>query len=130
MDSDPILMAGAVGTVPCALSDLIVHAIQSWQRKRAGVIHEPFLGPFGRIVVSIIVNYPLCTAFAYLYDVIGTRAQDAYLMGGVLWLTLSVPMLMTSRGFDDIQKRILASRILGWLFKIAAASASAAYFIH
>jgi hypothetical protein len=129
MDTQAILYCGAAATIPCVIFDLIIDAIQSWQRKRAGVTDVATFGWFGRTLMSLVINALLCSGFAALYSVVGAGSGNSFLVGGFLWLMVSVPLLATSRYQDDIQKRVLATRILGWLFKTGAASASAAIFI-
>lgn len=129
MDTQSILYSGAAATIPCVIFDLIIDAIQSWQRKRAGVTDVATFGWFGRTVISLIINAMLCTGFATLYSLIAAGSGNSFLVGGFLWLMVAVPLIATSRYQDDIQKRVLATRILGWLFKTGAASASTAIFI-
>jgi hypothetical protein len=63
---------------------------------------------------------------ASMYRLVGTAEQDAFLIGAVLWLMVAFPALLTSRFIDETQKRLLATRILGWLFKTAIAATCAA----
>jgi len=128
-ETEAILYSGAAATLPCVVFDLVIDAIQSWQRKRAGVTDIKTFGWFVRLLLSVIVNVILGTGFAYLYYLIGAGTGNAYLVGAVLWLTIAIPLLATSRYQDDVQKKILATRILGWLFKTAAAAVSASYFL-
>ncbi len=128
-ETDAILYSGAAATLPCVVFDLVIDAIQSWQRKRAGVTDIATFGWFARTLLSLVVNALLTTGFAYLYVVIGAGTGNAFLVGGFLWLLISVPFLAMSRYQDDIQKRVLATRILGWLFKTAAAAGAAYYFL-
>ncbi len=127
--TEAILYSGAAATLPCVIFDLLIDAIQSWQRKRAGVTDIATFGWLARTFLSLLVNALLTTGFAYLYYAIGSGTGNAFLVGGFLWLMISVPLLATSRYQDDIQKRVLATRILGWLFKTAAAAGSAYYFL-
>jgi hypothetical protein len=129
VDSDEILLAAAVATLPCVLFDQILSSIQNWQRKRAGVIIAQGFGLFGRTSLSVIVNFAVSGFISYVYRVVGHDPQDAFLVGASMWLMVSVPVLFTSRYIDESQKQFLASRILGWLAKTAIAAASAAYFI-
>ena len=129
MDSDEILLATAASTIPCILFDHAVHAVQEWQRSRAGVISPGGFGLVGRTLISLLLNLMTAALIASSYRIIGHTVQDAYMIGACLWLMITVPILFTSRWMDDSQKRILATRILGWLVKTAAASASAAYFV-
>ncbi len=128
-ETEAIVYAGAAATLPCVVFDLVIDAIQNWQRKRAGVTDVATFGWFARMLISIVVNALLATGFAYLYFVIGAGTGNAYLVGGVLWLLVAIPLLALSRYQDDIQKRVLATRILGWLIKTAAAATSASYFL-
>ncbi|HEX7573321.1 MAG TPA: hypothetical protein VF514_09510, partial [Bacteroidota bacterium] len=70
-----------------------------------------------------------CTLIGYVYRTVGHDPQDAYLVGALMWLMVSVPTLVMSRYVDESQKQFLAARILGWLVKTAFAAAAAAYFI-
>jgi hypothetical protein len=129
VDSDEILLSAAAAAIPCVLFDHLLFAIQNWQRKRSGTADSGGLGPFGRTVVSLLVNFALSGLIAYVYRTVGHDPQDAFLVGALIWLMVSVPALFTSRYVDDSQKQFLAVRILGWLAKTAIASAAAAYFI-
>ena len=129
MDPEEILTAAGVATVFCILFDHGMHALQEWQRARAGVINVSGFGPFGRTVISLGMSSVTCVLIAYIYRIVGHQEEDAFLIGASIWLMVSVPVLFTSRFVDDIQKRLLATRILGWLFKAAIAAASAAYFV-
>jgi len=129
MDTQSILICSAATTVPCVIFDLIIDAIQSWQRKHAGVTDVATFGWFGRTMISLIINAVLATGFSYLYYITAAGSGNSFLVGGILWLMVSIPLLATSRYQDDAQKRVLGWKILGWLFKIAAASTMAAVFI-
>ncbi len=129
VDKETILMTGAAGAVPGVVFDFISYGIQQWQRRRAGAPNVPAFGPFIRFILSFIVNFIACGGFAYVYYVIWKGQGDAYLFGGVVWLIVAIPILISSKYFDDIQKKVVATRVLGWLFKMAAAAASASYFI-
>jgi len=119
----------AVSTLPCILFDHGVHAIQEWQRRRAGIVEVSGFGPLGRTVVSLAINGAASALIAFVYRSIGREQQDAFLIGASIWLMITVPVLFTSRYIDESQQKILATRILGWLFKTAIAAGSAAYFI-
>jgi len=129
VDSDGILLSAAAATIPCVLFDHLLFAIQYWQRKRSGAVDTGGLGLFGRTVVSLLINFALCTLLGYVYRTVGHEPQDAYLVGALLWLMVSVPTLVMSRYVEESQKQFLAARILGWLAKTAIAAAAAAYFI-
>ena len=86
-------------------------------------------GPFGRTVISLLLNYAICGLITYIYRTVGHQPQDAFLVGASMWLMVSVPVLFTSRYVDESQKQFLAARILGWLAKTAIAAAAAAYFV-
>jgi hypothetical protein len=129
VDSDEILISAAVATIPCVLFDHLLYAIQTWQRKRSGVAMSPAFGPFGRTVISIVLNFGICALITYVYRTVGHDPEDAFLVGAFMWLMVSVPVLLTSRYVDDTQKQFLAGRILGWLAKTAIASTAASYFV-
>ena len=129
MNTDLILQSSAAGTVACIVFDLIIDAIQRWQRTRAGVVDVRTFGILGRLLISLVVNSILCTGFTYVYAVTGAGTGNAFLYGGVVWLIVAIPLLATGKYQDDIQRKVLSTRILGWLFKIGAASAAAYYLI-
>lgn len=129
MDSDELLIAISAATFPCILFDHGVHAIQDWQRRRAGIVEPSGFGPVGRTMVSLIINTVTSALIAYVYRIIGREPQDAFLIGASIWLMVTVPVLFTSRYIDESQQRLLATRVLGWLFKTAVAAGSAALFI-
>jgi hypothetical protein len=128
-DTQTVLYAAAAATLLCVVVDIVVHAIHHWQRSRAGYKATVPFGWFIRSLLILVINALLCTGFAYLYDRIWAGSGNAFLVGGFLWLMISVPLLAIGRYQDDLQRGILAVRILGWLFKTGAASASAAYFL-
>jgi len=129
VDTDDILLSAAVATIPCVIFDHLLYAILNWQRKRSGVTAASGFGPFGRTVISLLVNFAICGIITYVYRTIGHDPQDAFLVGACMWLMVSVPVLFTSRFVDDSQKQMLAGRVLGLLAKSAIAAASAAYFV-
>ncbi|HEX7573842.1 MAG TPA: hypothetical protein VF514_12160, partial [Bacteroidota bacterium] len=71
MDPDEILLSAAVATIPCVLFDHLLFAIQNWQRKRSGGVDTGGFGPFGRTVVSLFVNFGICTLIGYVYRTVG-----------------------------------------------------------
>ncbi|MEW6510476.1 MAG: hypothetical protein AB1428_05895 [Bacteroidota bacterium] len=129
MDSDEILLAALVGLIPCVLVDHGVYAILEWQRKRAGIVDPSGFGAFGRTVISLGANAITCLLIAYVYRLIGRGEQDAYLIAASIWLMVSIPVLFTSRYIDDAQQRLLATRVLAWLFKTAIAATAAALIV-
>ncbi len=129
VDANEILLSAAAATIPCVLFDHLLYVIQNWQRKRSGTLDTGGLGPFGRTVVSLLLNFAICGLITYVYTTVGHDPQDAFLVGALMWLMVSVPTLVMSRYVDESQKQFLAARILGWLAKTAIAAASAAYFI-
>lgn len=129
VDPDEILLSAAAATIPCVLFDHLLSAIQNWQRKRSGTVDSGGLGPLGRTVVSILINFAICGLLTYVYTTVGHEPQDAFLVGALMWLMVSVPALFTSRYVDESQRQFLAGRILGWLAKTAIAATAAAYFI-
>jgi hypothetical protein len=128
MIADPIWYASAAATGAGLFSDLTVHGIQQWQRRRAGIPEET-LGVLGRIPLSLVLNFVIAFLFAYVYSAVGAGSGRAYLAGAVVWLIIVIPVLASSRYMDDNMKRILTTRIFGWLFKVAAASAVIDHFI-
>lgn len=129
VDPDEILLSAAAATIPCVLFDYLLVSLQNWQRERSGTATSVGLGPLGRTLVSILVNFAMCLLITYVYTTVGHDPQDAFLVGALMWLMVSVPALFTSRYVDESQRQFLAGRILGWLAKTAIAAAAAAYFI-
>jgi hypothetical protein len=129
VDPDEILLSAAAATIPCVLFDYLLVSLQNWQRERSGTATSVGLGLLGRTLVSILVNFGMCLLITYVYTTVGHDPQDAFLVGALMWLMVSVPVLFTSRYVDESQRQFLAGRILGWLAKTAIAAAAAAYFI-
>lgn len=127
-ETQAVLNAIAAATFPCIVFDLIIQGIHRWQRRRAGVAESPSFGWPTRFFLSFILNASLCTGFIYMYDILWAGTGKAFLVGGFAWLMISIPLLAMGRYQTDVQKGILATRILGWLFKTATAAASATYF--
>jgi uncharacterized membrane protein YagU involved in acid resistance len=128
MIPDAILNASGAATAACLVSDTVVYAIQQAQRERSGLPLEA-IGIIGRIFLSLAFNFVLCFTFAYTYHAVALGSGRAFLAGGVAWLAVVIPVLMTSHSYDDRQKAVLTTRIFGWLFKTAAACAAIDYFI-
>jgi hypothetical protein len=128
MIPDSILNASGTATVACLVSDLVVYAIQQAQRERSGLPLEA-MGIMGRIFLSLGFNFVLCFTFAYTYHAAAMGSGRVYLAGGLAWLAVVIPVLMTSHSYDDRQKAVLTTRIFGWLFKTAAACVAIDYFI-
>ena len=122
-------ITAAAATIPCVMLDVGVRAIQQLQRRSAGVASDPSLGPVGRFLLSLVVNFLLCLGLAWLYHTLWAGSGRAFLYGGVLWLFLALPVLIMLNHTDDVQKRTLITWLLGWLFKLGATSAALAYFI-
>lgn len=129
VDIEANLIAAGVGTIPCVIFDLVIQAVQRWQRDRLGITEASTLGPFGKVMVSLLFNFLFCAAFMFAYSVIAAGSGNAFLVGGIIWLMIAIPLLLTSKYLDDLQKQMFATRILGWLFKTGSAAASASYFI-
>jgi hypothetical protein len=128
MIPDPILNASGAATAACLVSDLVVYAIQQTQRERAGLPLEA-IGIIGRIFLSLGFNFVLSFTFAYTYHAVALGSGRVFLAGGVAWLAVVIPVLMTSHSYNDRQKAVLTTRIFGWLFKTAAACVAIDYFI-
>lgn len=128
MIPESILHASAVATVACLVSDLVVYAIQQAQRERSGLPLET-IGIIGRIFLSLSFNFVLSFTFAYTYHAVALGSGRVFYAGGIAWLSVVIPVLITSHGYDDRQKAILTTRIFGWLFKTAAACMAIDYFI-
>jgi peptidoglycan/LPS O-acetylase OafA/YrhL len=124
-----LLFAMVATAVPCLLFDYALFAIQRWQQKRFGASEPAGLGWIARTFVSLILNGFTGVLVAYLYRLIGTEEQDAFVIGASLWLMVSIPILFTSRFMEEGQKKVLASRILGWLLKVAIAATAAAFIV-
>lgn len=126
IDPEEIILVAGVSTLTCILVDHVIHAITTWQRKRAESVDTGGFGPLGRTILSFILNGLTAALIASLYRLVGKGQEDAFLVGAVLWLTVAFPALLMSRFVDETQKRLLATRILGWLVKTAIASTYAA----
>ncbi len=128
MIPDSILYASGVATAACLVSDLVVYAIQQTQRERSGLPLET-IGIIGRIFLSLAFNFIVSFTFAYMYHAVALGSGRVFYAGGIAWLGVVIPVLITSHGYDDRQKAILTTRIFGWLFKTAAACMAIDYFI-
>jgi uncharacterized membrane protein YagU involved in acid resistance len=118
----------ATATVACVVSDLIVYAIQQAQRERSGVRTER-MSVVWRLLLSILFNGIAVFLFAYTYHAVALGSGRVYLVGGALWLTITIPVLMAAHHVDDVKRAVLTTRIFGWLFKTAAAATAINYFI-
>jgi hypothetical protein len=65
----------------------------------------------------------------FLYTALWAGSGRAFVYGGTLWLFVAIPLLLMSKYMDEIQRKVIATRILGWLFKLGVASTAVAYFI-
>lgn len=128
MIPDSILHASGAATAACLVSDLVVFAIQQAQRERSGLPLES-IGIVGRIFLSLGFNFAVSFTFAYAYHAVALGSGRVFLAGGLGWLAVVIPVLMTSHSYDDRQKAVLTTRIFGWLFKTAAACMAIDYFI-
>jgi len=126
---EEILLSASCAAIPCVLFDHLLFALQKWQRARMGVYSPEGFGAFGRTMMSLVLDLFACAVVAFIYPVVGHRETDAYLVGACLWLTVTIPVLFTSRYVEESQKQFLAGRILGWLVKTIIASTSAAILI-
>jgi len=126
---EEILVSASCATIPCVLFDHLLYALQKWQRTRMGVYSPEGFGPIGRTMMSLVFDFFACVVVAYIYPVVGHHETDAFLVGACLWLTVTIPVLFTSRYVEESQKQFLAGRILGWLVKTIIASTSAALLI-
>ena len=122
-------ITAAAATIPGVMLDVGVRAIQQFQRRSAGVVSDPSIGPVARFLLSLILNFAVCLALAWLYQTLWAGSGRALVYGGVLWLLLAIPVLFMVNYVDDVQKKTLITWLLGWLFKVGATSASLAYFI-
>lgn len=128
MIPESILYASGAATAACVVSDLVVYAIQQAQRERSGLPLET-IGVIGRILLSLGFNFILCFTFAYTYHAVALGSGRVFYAGGILWLAIVIPVLITSHGYDDRQKAVLTTRIYGWLFKTAVTCLTIDYFI-
>jgi uncharacterized membrane protein YagU involved in acid resistance len=128
MIPDPVLHASGIATAACLVSDLVVFAIQQVQRERVGLPLET-TGIIGRIVISVVFNFAICFTMAYTYHAVAMGSGRAFYAGGVVWLSVVIPVLITSHSYDDRQKAVLTTRIFGWLFKTGATCLAIDYFI-
>jgi uncharacterized protein with PQ loop repeat len=126
---EELLLAVLATALPCLLFDFLLQAIHNWQRKRAGIVDASDIGMAARAIISLIMNGILGALIAYLYRLIGTEQQDAFVIGAILWLFVSIPIMLTSKFVDDAQKQVLATRILGWLVKVLIAATASAVIV-
>jgi hypothetical protein len=128
MIPNDIWLAIGVAVIPCVILDVAINAIQQWQRQTAGVsVGGP--GPVGAFLWSIFLNFVLASGFCFLYAALWPGSGRSYIYGAIVWLLLAIPFVVMANRMDDLQKKILTIRILGWLFKIGAATASLAFYI-
>jgi hypothetical protein len=128
MIPDSIWYAAGASTAIGLLSDLTVHGIQQWQRRKAGLPRES-LGPLGQISLSFLMNATFSFLFTYVYHAVAAGSGRAYLAGAVVWLIVVIPILASSRFMEDRMRGLLTTRIFGWLFKVAAAATAVNHFI-
>ena len=128
MDTESALLASAAATVPCLMLDLAASAIQRHQRRLAGVQVES-MNPFGQLLLSLLKNAAGCGVFCFFYAYMWAGSGRWFVYGGIAWLFVAIPMLLLTNYMDEVQVKTLSTRILAWLFKAAASSASLAYFI-
>jgi hypothetical protein len=126
IDPEEITVVAGISTLTCVLIDHGIHAIITWQRKRAESIDQGGLGPVGRTFLSFLLNGGTGVLISSLYRLVGRSEEDAFLIGAILWLFVAIPAMFMSRFIDETQKRLLATRILGWLVKTAIAATCAA----
>jgi hypothetical protein len=125
---ESVWYAAGVSTALGLLADLMVHGVQQWQRTRAGIPRETY-GSLGVIPLSLLVNSVFSILFAYVYNAAAAGSGRAFLAGALIWLIIVIPILTSSRYADEGLRGLLITRVFGWLFKIAAASASINHFI-
>lgn len=128
MDTEAVWLASAGAAVPCVMLDLAAGAIQRHQRRLAGAAVEA-MNPFGQLLLSVLKNALGCGTFCFFYAFLWPGSGRAFVYGGVIWLFVAIPILLMTNYMDEVQVKTLSTRILAWLFKAAAASASLAYFI-
>jgi hypothetical protein len=119
----------AVATVPAVVLDMASGMIQKRQLRLGGGEPGDLMGPFGRLVISLLLNALVLGGLSYLYYRLWAGSGGALLFGAVIWLLISIPALLLSRAMDESQQRIVTIRMLAALFKAAALSFSLAYFI-
>lgn len=129
MHTDLVWLAVSAATIPCVILDLGVRAVQARQRRQAGIPAEAVQGTFVGFLVVLVWNAALVTGFVFLYATLWAGSGRAFVYGGTLWLFVAIPLVLMSKYMDEIQKKVIATRILGWLFKLGAASTAVAYFI-
>jgi len=122
---EELLLAVLATTLPCLVFDYVVQALQEWQRRRAGVVDSSGLGPVTRLAISIVLNGMTGALVAYVYRLVGQDLQDAFVIGAMLWLFVSIPVLLTYRFMEERQRQMLAIHILGWLLKVSIAAGAA-----
>jgi hypothetical protein len=128
MIPEAVWYAAGVSAAAGLLTDIVVHAIQQWQRKRADMPREEY-GPLGAIPFSLLTNSTFSFLFSYVYNAVAAGSGRAFIAGGLIWLIIVLPMLASSHYADDRLRGLLLTRVFGWLIKIGAASAAIHYFI-
>jgi uncharacterized membrane protein YagU involved in acid resistance len=128
MIPDSVWYVCATATLACVVSDMIVFAIQQGHREQSGVATES-MGIVSRILLSVVFNSVATFLFAYTYHAVAFGSGRMYLAGGAIWLTMTIPVLMTAHHVDDLKRALLTTRIFGWLFKTAAAAVAIDFFI-
>ena len=129
MVPDYVWLATAVSTVPAVLLDMASGIIQRRQIRLGGGEPGDAIGPFGRFLLSLVLNAAVLGGLSFLYFRLWAGSGRAFLYGAVVWLLVSIPALLLSRAMDDSQQRLMIVRALSLLFKAAALSISLAYFI-
>jgi hypothetical protein len=129
VNAGELLLAVLATTFPCLIFDYLVQALQEWQRRRAGIVDSTGFGPIARAIISIVLNGITGALVAYFYRLVGEEVQDAFVIGAMLWLFVSIPVLLTYRFMEERQRQMLAVHILGWLLKVSIAAGAAALIV-
>jgi hypothetical protein len=129
MNTDLILIAGAFSALPCIIVDAVAHTIQRGQMRIAGVLYaDPFVSS-GHIFLSTAINFSMCAAIAYVYYIALEQSTSAFLIGGMIWLMVATPVIISLKFADEIQRRTFAVRVFAWFFKTVVAALLVTYWV-
>ena len=128
MIPDSVWYVCATATMACVISDMTVYAIQQGHRERSGVRTER-MNVVWRLLLSVAFNSVATFVFAYTYHAVALGSGRMYFAGGAVWLTMTIPALMTAHHVDDLKRALITTRVFGWLFKTAAAAVAIDFFI-
>ena len=88
-------------------------------------------GPESRaIVISSVLPFVTCAAFAYLAEWLGVRSvASALKLAFVVWLVGPLPLILTNAAFIKLHRVFVALYSVGWLVKLAIAAIAVGWVI-